>query len=252
VNQAIINNEKERVRLYMERRRRAKGIPPRKPGRTKEEKKIVARETVRRLYGKFGSREEYNTYRLANSNPVSYYQRKGKYKTAEYAANLKRRIESDPEYREQVRVQRNKYNINRMKVKRKTDLIWKLHKSISESIRRACIRGYTVKSKRTPEYLGCSVEKLKTHIESQFTPLMNWNNRGAYWHIDHIIPVQFFIVNGLKPQLCWHYTNLQPLEASINSSIKSDKIITSMIQKIIAHPDTPGELCDVALSLLSY
>ena len=243
--------ERERVRLYFEEWRRAKGIPARKPGRSKEEKKVAARETYRRLYGKFGSWEEYQAQRLVNKNPISYYQRKGKFKTAEYAANREKRMEANPAYKEHVRVRTNEYQKKLHKIKRKTDPIWKLHKSISESIRRACIRGYVRKSKRTPEYLGCSVEKLKARIESQFTPLMNWDNRGVYWHIDHIIPVQFFIDNNLNLQLCWHYTNLQPLEASINS-VKSDKILSSLIQKIIAHPDTPGELLDVALSLISY
>ena len=52
------------------------------------------------------------------------------------------------------------------------------------------------KSNRCMDYVGCSLEKLKSHLESKFVDGMSWNNYGKYkkgidksgWHIDHIIP----------------------------------------------------------------
>lgn len=66
--------------------------------------------------------------------------------------------------------------------------------------------------------LGCSIEYLKKHLESQFTEGMSWNNYGVKgWHIDHIIPLAYFDLTKEKDfkQAC-HYTNLQPLWAVDN------------------------------------
>lgn len=48
-----------------------------------------------------------------------------------------------------------------------------------------------LKSTTTLELLGCSVEFLKKHLESQFTEGMSWDNYGD-WHIDHEIPCANF------------------------------------------------------------
>jgi hypothetical protein len=64
--------------------------------------------------------------------------------------------------------------------------------------------------------LGCSIEELKKHIESQFTEGMNWDNYGE-WHIDHIVPLSFFkLDNPIELRSACHYTNLQPLWATDN------------------------------------
>jgi len=34
--------------------------------------------------------------------------------------------------------------------------------------------------------LGCTLQEYRTHIESQFTPLMDWSNYNVYWAIYHI------------------------------------------------------------------
>lgn len=253
----INNVKKERARLEQETWRRAKGIQPRKPGRTIEEKKAFARELYRRTHGKHGSRAEWGAYcearkQVSLSGP-SYYVRKGKFKRAEYAANRKKRMEQNPAYKEYNRKRRNARDCIRMKERRKTDVVWKIHKSVSETIRRTLIKGYSVKTKRTTEYLGCTIPQLKSHLEFQFEPWMNWNNRGMEgWHIDHIIPFKFFQDNNLDPRWCWHYTNLQPLSGKENSILKSDNIIKPFIHKVILSPDAPDELKDVALALCSY
>lgn len=67
--------------------------------------------------------------------------------------------------------------------------------------------------------LGFSMIDLVAHLEKNFTPEMNWQNYGSYWHIDHKIPISWFKFTSVKDdefKKCWALENLQPLEASLN------------------------------------
>ncbi len=78
------------------------------------------------------------------------------------------------------------------------------------------------KDSSAKELLGCDIKDFISHIESQFTENMNWENYGTYWHIDHIIPCAKFDLSNLEEQkVCFHHTNMQPLEAKKNIA-KSD------------------------------
>ncbi len=83
------------------------------------------------------------------------------------------------------------------------------------------------KSKKTAQYLGCTFEQLKTHLESLWLPGMSWENWGYgvnKWHIDHIRPCACFDLTDLGQQhKCFNYTNLQPLWHHDNI-LKSDFI----------------------------
>lgn len=81
------------------------------------------------------------------------------------------------------------------------------------------------KSSSTLNMLGCSIEKLRKHLESQFTEGMSWDNYGLYgWHVDHIMPCASFDMTDPEQQKeCFHYTNLQPLWAEDNLR-KSDRL----------------------------
>ena len=72
------------------------------------------------------------------------------------------------------------------------------------------------KNKTTKEFLGCSMEDLKAHLENQFSTGMSWDNYGE-WHLDHIKPCCSFDLTDIEQQnVCFHYTNLQPLWAMDN------------------------------------
>ena len=72
------------------------------------------------------------------------------------------------------------------------------------------------KSAKTHELLGCTYEKLKSHIESLFVDGMNWDNMGK-WHIDNIIPLAAFALSKQENQkIAFNYKNLQPLWAIDN------------------------------------
>ena len=66
------------------------------------------------------------------------------------------------------------------------------------------------------EYVGCSIDKLKKHLSSQFTEGMSWENYGE-WHIDHIRPcASFDLTKEEEKYKCFNYSNLQPLWAKDN------------------------------------
>jgi len=71
------------------------------------------------------------------------------------------------------------------------------------------------KSKRSIEYLGCTIEEYKKHIEEQFTEGMTWDNYGE-WHIDHIIPLKYENPSIEEVIERLHYKNTQPLWAEEN------------------------------------
>jgi hypothetical protein len=71
------------------------------------------------------------------------------------------------------------------------------------------------KNNTSLEYLGCSIDEYKIHLQNQFTPEMNWENWGSYWEIDHIVP--------LSKGGTFHFSNTQPLTITENRK-KSNKI----------------------------
>jgi hypothetical protein len=80
-----------------------------------------------------------------------------------------------------------------------------------------------IKSKKTRDVVGCSVEFLMTSLQNRFQEGMSWDNYGE-WEIDHIIPISSAKTIEDIYQLN-HYTNLQPLWKTENAS-KSNKIET--------------------------
>jgi hypothetical protein len=135
------------------------------------------------------------------------------------------RMENDPEYAEVVR-EKNRVRQRRWKSQLNNRLISNLRTRLNEyaSGKRTDYRNkYTSK---TREFLGCSIEEFRKHLESQFTEGMTWDNYGYYgWHVDHILPVDSFDMTDPEQQRkCFHYTNLQPLWAPDNFE-KSNKIL---------------------------
>lgn len=80
------------------------------------------------------------------------------------------------------------------------------------------LKGYS-KTERLKELVGCSIEKLRTHLENKFQPGMTWENYGPVWHIDHIKPCRLFdLKDPDQVKACFHFKNLQPLFAKANRS----------------------------------
>lgn len=147
-----------------------------------------------------------NKYKTVNYIPII---RKKPSKEELYLRKVKRKI-YEKKYRENHKQQRNEYLYNR----RRKDICFKLLENLRHRLNLAVKNNY--KSKKTKKLLGCTIEELKSHLESQFTKGMNWDNYGK-WHIDHIRPcASFDLSKPEEQQKCFHYTNLRPLWAIDN------------------------------------
>jgi excinuclease UvrABC ATPase subunit len=143
-------------------------------------------------------------------------------KKLEYQKNKKRYIERAKKWREQNPDfnKTKKYKDQRNKTRKKRyseDVLYKLGEKIRSWSIRITNAVKKNKSLKSIEYLGCTLEEFKDHIESQWQEGMTWENHDLHgWHIDHIVPVNWFVKNSDDPWQANHYTNLQPLWAIDN------------------------------------
>lgn len=150
---------------------------------------------------------------------------KAENKKAERAVYL-----SSPEYEAKISKQskdyyeRNKADIfaKILKRRRETPEV-RIKQNLSRRIRSALKSTGTTKHLSAIELIGCSIPELKSHLESQFSQGMTWDNYGE-WHIDHEHPCAMFSMENEEQQkLCFNFRNLRPMWAKGNQS-KSDFI----------------------------
>lgn len=125
---------------------------------------------------------------------------------------------NDPKHIEYMKSYRPKYE----KKRRETDPQFKLKSNYSRRIREMLTMANTSgKIYSSSKYLGCDIKYFMTHLETQFTDEMTWDNQGE-WHLDHIIPCSSFdLTNDFEIFACFNYRNYQPL-MGIDNIIKSD------------------------------
>ena len=125
------------------------------------------------------------------------------------------------EHKEEYKIYNKKYclehknEINKYYNKRrKTDIRFKILGDLRNRIIKV-LRGNN-KSLSTMFLIGCEIDYLLYHLQSQFVEGMTWDNHGE-WHIDHIKPCASFDLSKESEQhKCFNYTNLQPLWAKDN------------------------------------
>jgi hypothetical protein len=109
----------------------------------------------------------------------------------------------------------------------------RLNNNISRGIRQSITTSFKNKNlsknrRHWEDIVGYTVQELTNHIENLFTKGMTWNNYGKNgWHLDHIIPISFFVytnTDDVEFKYCWSLNNLQPLWEKDNIK-KGDKII---------------------------
>lgn len=124
------------------------------------------------------------------------------------------KVSSSTEYKNKNKIYRatsSRYKETRAKY-REENINYKLTHRLRGRFNSALFRKKFIKSHPTLDLLGCTIEEFKIHIEKQFTPEMNWENQGSYWHIDHIRACCSFDLRNIEQQKqCFHYSNMRPL-----------------------------------------
>lgn len=184
------------------------------------------------------AKEQYQNnpdFRKANLDASKRYHAANKV-TINARSNIrnKSRYASDPEYRARVLAYAKKRNEENPTVNRKRSKAWRakhpgshwryakarlasdpqfaiahrVRNRISTALRRGR-RG--VKSAKSIDLLGCTIEFYMPYLEARFTTGMTWENRHL-WHIDHIVALKHFnLLDADEQKQAFHFTNTQPL-----------------------------------------
>ena len=165
------------------------------------------------------NREQYGKHQTKRLESKKEYGKKNKDKIKErnkqqYLKNRDARIEHQKQYcelnKDAIRDRQRKYTIN----KYHSDPHLKIKMNLSRRMRSF----FSKNGSRTIDFIGCSIDDLKSHLEKQFVDGMNWENYGD-WHVDHIRPCcSFDLTDPEQQRECFDYTNLQPLWAKDNLS----------------------------------
>lgn len=108
----------------------------------------------------------------------------------------------------------------RLKARRQKDLNFKILANLRSRLIGA-LRG-NPKTKKTVNILDCTINEFKKYIEKSFSDGMTWQNYGAVWELDHIVPCAAFDFRYQSEIFkCFHYTNFQPLFKE-NNRLKND------------------------------
>ena len=169
------------------------------------------------------TKEYSKEYYLKNKDRINAAHRKWRRKNWEFIKEwdreyyLKNKEQIDKSHRKWALNNKEKMNKSRNRYVRKrikTDLNYKLRMTLKVRLQQA-LKGLN-KSKRTMELLGCTIDELWTHLESKFTDGMTRDNHGT-WHVDHIKAcTKFDLTDPEQQQICFHWSNLQPLWARDN------------------------------------
>lgn len=171
------------------------------------------------------------------------YQERNKDRKVDYDKQyyLSNKVQKDKKAREYYRVNKeakasyDKRNRPAQATKRReryrTDVRYKLTCNLRSRLYVALKRNK--KTAHTLELLGCSIDYLKQHIESQFKDGMYWAKvMNGEIHIDHIVPcVAFDLSQQSQQRECFHYSNLQPLWAKDNFKKHKKSEVSSASQE---------------------
>jgi hypothetical protein len=167
-------------------------------------------------------------YDVANRDKVKvrravYYEANKEKVAASGAAwretNKEKKRANDAAYHKASRGKRNARHGIRLQTDQNYAIVYRLRTRLRQALKGAGVK----KSSKTFDLIGCTIQELVAHLESQFQPGMTWENRSE-WHIDHIRPcASFDLSDPAQQRACFHWSNLQPLWAADNLA-KGDKV----------------------------
>lgn len=170
------------------------------------------RDKYYRLPGNKERKKEWSRkYNLKNIDRKRELGRKYYHDNKERAQEYRLKNKENIKKQKQKYYSENKEHINRhTKERRRTDINFKITHNLRTRLRKA-LKGIN-KSASTIELIGCTIDELRRHIESQFKPWMTWKNYGL-WDIDHVKAMATFdLTCPLQQRECCNWSNLQPME----------------------------------------
>lgn len=167
--------------------------------------------------------EQSAKHKIWVQNNKEHIQQKNKDYRLKYGKEIDKKDWQKRKDNQEYRENHRKYIRQYEKMKRATDLHFKIKSNFLRRAREMIPIEYRPKSMLS--LLGCSVADLKKHLEYQFDNRMTWNNYKLLgWHVDHIVPCDYFdLTNPIHQKRCFHWSNLQPLWGKENIS-KSNKM----------------------------
>ena len=160
-----------------------------------KEHKIKEYRLKKREYIKEWQKE----YKLKNKEQIKEYNLKNKERIKEYQKKYNK------EYNLKNKERRNK----QLKERRKTDINFRLTHNLRSRLR-SVLKGIN-KSASTMKLIGCTIDELRSHLESKFKPWMTWENYGL-WDVDHRVAcAKFDLTCPEQQRICFNYKNLQPM-----------------------------------------
>jgi hypothetical protein len=169
--------------------------------------------------------DRYFSTERAKQRTKDYYQENRESERARSDAYKRKQRRDNPEKQRaynRTSAKRHRAKITRKDAERRcSDPVYRLTKNLRRRL------GLLITAAKAKQYrtggvrglIGCTLELLRSHLESKFSPEMTWENYGARWHVDHIRPISHFdITSADGARAANHFTNLQPLWAGENLS----------------------------------
>ena len=179
--------------------------------------KISAKSKKYREENKDKINAQLKKYREENKDKISAHMKK--YYQAHKDEINARKKQHYEEHKDEIIAQQVEYNRNR----RQTDEVYRLLRNCRRRLNKA-LKGES-KTAKTLELIGCAPDELLEHLERTMSPEVRaLRDDEVEIVVDHIIPCAAFDFSIPEHQrICFHYTNLQYLDAPTNGS-KSDTL----------------------------
>lgn len=202
------NRERKRLKAYHEKFRKTdRTFPPNSVSKTviivcKVCSKSVSVPTKRFKMCEVCSRQK-------KLDRCKKYKEENKERNSTYNAEWKKKHKDDISL----------YNRRYERERKATDIQFKLLRNIRSRLSQVVkkgISGRTV-SETTKSLIGISLKDFVRWLEKNLHGEMSFENYGDVWHVDHVLPcARFDLKNIEERQVCFHWTNMRPLEARKN------------------------------------
>ena len=158
-----------------------------------------------------------NLCRTCNSRLCKEYKQNNKHIISDYNKKYK------SEHKDEIKIYNHDYNLEnresiqkrqtkQLRDRRKRDIKYRITVNCRNKLIKCIKLGNS-----SFKLVGCTINFLLEWLKYNFTKEMTIENYGKYWHIDHVIPCSHFnMEDEIQKEICFHWTNLQPLEAREN------------------------------------